>query len=157
MTLVEVLALTQRMRTCRDEWLTDHFPLRDSASPCEPPLISHRHPESALDLDLFLDDDKCAGLDLGGGIFSALTTNRRRGPPPVFRADLYGLAATRTRDLLLRRQSLYPPELQAQPTMTGILTANRHRSQPACSVHSKIPVQRQRRARRPCRPVSRLV
>ncbi len=58
MTLVEVLALTQRVRTCRDEWLTGHFPLRDSASPREPPLISHRHPESALDLDLFLDDDK---------------------------------------------------------------------------------------------------
>ncbi len=34
------------------------FLLRDSASPREPPLISHRHPESALDLDLFLDDDK---------------------------------------------------------------------------------------------------
>ena len=34
------------------------FPLRVSASPREPPLISHRHLESALDLDLFLDDDK---------------------------------------------------------------------------------------------------
>src|SRR5262249_18611741 len=36
-----------------------------------------------------------------------------------------GLAATRTRDLLLRRQSLYPPELQALIALTIIITPRR--------------------------------
>lgn len=42
-------------------------------------------------------------------------TGRKRAPRgrPSGLYSIDGLAATRTRDLLLRRQSLYPPELQA--------------------------------------------
>ncbi len=68
-----------------------------------------------------------------------------------------GLAATRTRDLLLRRQSLYPPELQARPFTRRIVTANRYRNQPAYYAPSKIRVRRRRRARRQCRRAFRPV
>ena len=51
-----------------------------------------------------------------------------------------GLGWTRTSGLLLRRQSLYPPELQAHFQITiGILTARTHRSQPTGHTLSKNP------------------
>src|SRR5690606_1723580 len=56
------------------------------------------------------------------------------GHPAWMDLQRSALAATRTRDLLLRRQSLYPPELRGQNTaITTLTTLHRNPLKPNCA------------------------